>query len=116
MSWRRPAQLKAQKKLESASPAKAASSALNNVVESDVTPSGKPPPSVAWESTKDETVRVDICETSEVVNGVKTTHTNVKVAIPAENLGLDVPTSSKGCIRASAGASFAGANGPRAGE
>jgi hypothetical protein len=87
---------KAQKAEES--PAKAASSALRNVVENGTTSSVEPTPSVASEGAKDETIRVEVSETQEIVNGVETTHTNVKVAMPADNPDLELPTNAEGVI------------------
>jgi hypothetical protein len=80
-------------------PAKAASSALRSAVENGATASSaEPTPSVASESTKDDTIRVEISETQELVNGVETTHTNVKVAMPADNPDLELPSTAEGVI------------------
>lgn len=80
-------------------PAKAASSALRNAMENGATASSaEPTPSVASESTKDDTIRVEISETQELVNGVETTHTNVKVAMPADNPDLELPSTAEGVV------------------
>lgn len=88
---------KAQKAEETL--AKAASSALGNAVENGATASSvEPTPSIASESTKDDTIRVEVSETQEVVNGVETTHTNVKVAMPADRPDLELPSTAEGMI------------------
>jgi hypothetical protein len=80
-------------------PAKAASSALRNSVENGATASSvEPTPSVASESTKEDTVRVEVSETQELVNGVETIHTNVKVAMPANSPDLELPSTADGVI------------------
>jgi hypothetical protein len=79
-------------------PAKAASSALRNVTENGASSSVEPTPSVTSEGTKDDVVRVEITETQEIVNGVETTHTNVKVAMPADNPDLELPSTAEGVI------------------
>lgn len=88
---------KAQKEAGAGSPARATSSALRNTVENGATPSEEPTPSVASES-KDDTIRVEVTETQEIVDGVEKTHTHVKVAMPADNPDLELPADAEGVI------------------
>jgi len=90
---------KAQKEAEAQSPAKAASSALRNAVENGAPESSvEPTPSAASDTAKEDTIQVEVQETSEVVDGVETTHTNVKVVMPADNPDLELPTDAEGVI------------------
>lgn len=71
------------------------SSSLQNGVSAS---SVEPTPSVASDGAKDDTIRVEIAETQEDVNGVETTHTNVKIVMPASNPDLELPNTSEGLI------------------
>jgi hypothetical protein len=83
---------------EAASPARKASSALRKAVENGATPSEEPTPSVTTDGARDDLIRVEVQETSEVVNGVESTHTNVKVVMPADNPDLELPSTAEGVI------------------
>jgi len=81
---------------------KAAGSALQSALENGTTPSAsaEPTPSVTSEQQGD-VVRVEVDETIEKENDVETTHTTVRIEMPASHPDLQLPETSEGVLEKS---------------